>query len=93
MKLISNLLLLLLLVTMTTYTLGAKELEGVIFHFRAHHEASIPVIYHTFNTVYSIDLYETNFHLIYKDIAKNGLTELYKNEPDCLLLYGRPHQI
>ena len=69
---------------MATYTVEAKELEGVIFCFRAHHEASIPVIHHTFNAVYGIDLYEIDSHFIFKDVATNRLTELYKDALECL---------
>ena len=59
---------------MASYIVEAKELEGVIFRFCAHYKASVPVIHHTFNAVYSIDLYEPDFHFIFKDVAMNGLT-------------------
>ena len=77
--------------TIATYTIGTKELEGVIFCFPAHNGFSVPVIHRTFKTVYGIDLYETNFHLIFKDVATNGLTELYKDEPEHLLAYTVTH--
>ena len=73
LKLISNIFLL-FLVTMTTYTANTKEIEGVTLDFCAYHEASIPVIHYTFNAVYGLDLYDADFHFIFEDVAKNGLT-------------------
>ena len=43
-------LVLLLLVTMATYALDAKELEGVILRFQAHPSSSFLVLYHTLNS-------------------------------------------
>ena len=76
---------------MASYTVAAKELEGVILYFCPHHEAFVPVIRHTFNAVYGIDLYETDFHFIFKDVPKNGLTEWYKDAPERLLNYMITH--
>ena len=59
-ELISNILLL-FIVTMTTYTFDATELRGVILCFHPHHEASVLVIHHTFNVLYCVDLYEIDF--------------------------------
>ena len=72
---------------METYTVEAKELEGVISGFRPHHESSVPVIHHTFNAVYSVDLYETDFHFLFDDVPTNIQTELYKDVPKHLLDY------
>ena len=56
-----------------------------------HHEASVSSIHHTFNAVYGVDLYDTNFHFIFDDVAKNGLTELYKDAPEQLLTHMTNH--
>ena len=70
---------------MATYIVDAKELEGVIFHFRAHHKALVLAIHPTFNVVYGVDLYETDFHFLFNDVPKNRLTVLYKNASKRLL--------
>ena len=90
LKLISNIFLR-FLVTIATYTVKAKELEGVILRFREHHEDSIPSIHHAFNAVYGVDLYETNFLFIFEDVATNGLMELHKDEPERVLGYMVAH--
>ena len=72
---------------MVTCTLDVKEPEGIVFCFGDHHEASVPVIHHTFNAVYGIDLYNTDFHFIFDNALKSGLAELYKDTPKCLLAY------
>ena len=74
------------LVIMITYTIDTKELEDVVFRFGAHHEASVPVIHHIFNTFYNIDLYDIDFNFFFNDVAKNGLTELYKKDASERLL-------
>ena len=71
--------------------MDGTELEGVILRFRAHHEASVPTIHHTFNAVYGIDLYDIDFHFIFDDVGTNGLKELYKDAPDCLLAHMIAH--
>ena len=51
----------------------------------------MPSIYHIFNTVYGVDLYNSGFHFIFDDVGKNGLNELYKDVPDLLLTYMTDH--
>ena len=72
---------------MPTYTVAANDLEGIIIRFCPHHEASVPVIHHTFNAVYGVDLYEDEFHFIFDDVPTNGQTELYKDAPKRLKDY------
>ena len=82
------LLLLLLLLTMaTTYTVAANDLEGVIIRFAPHPVTDFPFLHHTLNGVCGVDLYETDFHFLFSDIAANGQTELYKDAPKRLLAY------
>ena len=59
--------------------------------FLPHHEVSVPGLHHTLNTVYDVDLYETDFHFIFNDVPKNGLTELYKDTPERLKAYMSTH--
>lgn len=70
---------------MATYTVATKGLEGVILLIQPHYDASLPVLHHTFNAVYGVDLYETEFHFIFDDVPTNELTELYKNALKQLL--------
>ena len=72
---------------MATYTVAANELEGVILCFCSHHEASVPIIHHTLNVVYGVDLYATDFHFLFDDVPTNGQTELHKDAPKSLLDY------
>ena len=74
-------LLLLFLVTMTT------GLKGLILCFPPHHEVSVPTIHHTFNAVYGVNLYNTNFQFLFDDVETNGLKELYKDIPKRLLTH------
>ena len=76
---------------MATLTVNAKELDGVILRFRAHPNTFFPVLHHTLNSVYGIDLYATDFHFLFKDVPTNGLTELYKDTPKRLLNYMITH--
>ena len=76
---------------MATYTVAAKDLEGAIFCFQPHHDTSLPFIHQTFNAAYSVHLYETDFHFIFDDVPKNGLTELYKDTPKQLLNHMITH--
>ena len=76
---------------MTTYTVDKKALEGVIFRFQAQPDTSFPVLHHTLNSVYGVDLYETDFHFLFDDFTANGQTELYKNAPKQLLDYMIDH--
>ena len=53
-----------------------------------------PRINHTFNAVYSINLYDSNFHFIFDNVGTNGLKELkelYKDAPDRLLAHMVDH--
>ena len=70
---------------MATYTINAKELEGVILCFRAHPNTTFPVLHHTLNSLYGVYLYETDFHFLFYDVPTNGLTKLYKDAPKRLL--------
>ena len=79
------LLLPLFLVTMAIYTVDAKELEGIILCFQAHPNTSFPILHHTLNSVYGVDLYETQFHFLCHNVPTNRLTELYKDAPKQLL--------
>ena len=81
----TNPLLLLLLLTMTTHTIAANDLEGIIIRFAPHPNPAFPFLHHTLNGVYGIDLYEADCHLVFDDFATNGLTELYKDAPKRLL--------
>ena len=76
---------------MTTYTVDATELQGVILCFQLHNEASLPRINHTFNAVYGIDLYDSDFHFTFDNVETNGLKELYKDTLDCLLVHMVHH--
>ena len=71
--------------TIATYIVHATELKGVIHCSRAHHEASVPTIHHTFNAVNDIDLYYNDFCFLFDNVAANGLNELYKDAPKRLL--------
>ena len=77
--------------TTTTYTVNATELKGVIPRFRTHHEASVPAIHHTFNAVYGIELYDTDFHFLFDNVAANGLNKLYKDALKRLLMHMTDH--
>ena len=55
--------------TMVTYAVDAKELKSVTLRFRAHHEAYVPVIHLTLNAVYGVDLYDTDFHFLFNNVA------------------------
>ena len=72
---------------MTTYTVAGNGLEGVIVQFQAHPSPSFPVLHHTLNSVYDVDLYENDFHFLFDDVPTNGQTELYKDTPKQLLDY------
>ena len=86
------LLLLPFLVTMATYTVNAKELQGVVLCFQYHHDTvKFPYIHRTLNTVYGLDLYETECEFIFHDDPTNGLTELYMDSPQRLLDHTITH--
>ena len=72
---------------MATYTVDAKELEGIIICFKACPDTSFPVLHYTLNSVYGVDLYETDFHFLFDDVPTNDLIELYKDAPKRLLDY------
>ena len=76
---------------MATYTVDAIELEGVVLYFHVHHEASVPNIHHTFNAIYGIDLYATDFHFIFDNVTANGLKKLYKDASKRLLMHMVDH--
>ena len=76
---------------MATYTINAKVLEGVILRFQAQPDTSFPVLYHTLNSVYDADLYETDFHFIFDDVPTNDLTEFCKDAPKRLLNHMITH--
>ena len=76
---------------MTTYTVAANDLEGVAIRFQAHPNPDFPYLYHTLNSVYSVDLYEIDFHFLFNDVTANGQTELYKDAPKRLLEYMIAH--
>ena len=76
---------------MMTYTFDDALLEGVILRFWPHHDASVPTIHHTFNAIYGVDLYDTDFHFIFDNVGKNGQKELFKDAPDHLLEYMVKH--
>ena len=75
----------------TTYTVAANDLQEVIIRFAPHPITDFPFLHHTLNGVYGVDLYETDFHFLFSDIAANGLTELYKDAPKRLLAYMINH--
>ena len=87
-----NPLLLLLLLTMTTtYTVAVNDLEGAIIRFAPHPVTDFPFLHHTLNGVYDVDLYKTDFHFLFSDIAFNGKTEMHKDAPKLLLAYMIAH--
>ena len=75
----------------TTYAVAANDLEGVIIQFDPHPVTDFLFLHHTLNGVYGVDLYDTDFHFLFSDIATNGQTELYRDAPKRLLAYMINH--
>ena len=86
----TNLLLLLQTIT-TTYTVAVNDLEGVIVLFAPYPNPAFSFLHHTLNSVYGVDLYETDFHFLFDDITTNQQTKLYKDAPQWLLDYMIDH--
>ena len=76
---------------MTTHTVAANTLEGVIVRFAPHPDTSFPFLHHTLNGIYGLNLYDTECNFLFDDFATNGLTELYKNAPKLLLEHMIAH--
>ena len=76
---------------MSTYTVDAKELEGVILSFKARPDTSFLVFHHTLNSVYGVDLNATDFNFLFDDVPTNDLIELYNDVPKRLLDYMIQH--
>ena len=76
---------------MTTYTVAANNLEGVIVRFQVHPNPAFLFLHHTLNSVYGVDLYETDFYFLFDDVTTNGQTEFHKDAPKRLLDYMIGH--
>ena len=76
---------------MTTYTIAANDLEGVIVRFQPHCNPSSPFLHHTLNSVYGVDLFGSDFYFLFDDVPTNGQTELYKDTPHRLMDYMFGH--
>ena len=76
---------------MTTYTVAANNLEGVIVRFQVHPNPAFLFLHHTLNSVYGVDLYETDFYFLFDDVTTNGQTELHKDASKRLLDYMITH--
>ena len=76
---------------MTTYTIAVNDLEGVIIRFQAHPNPSFPFFRHTLNSIYCVDLYDTDFHFLFDVVPTNEHTELFKDAPKQLLDYMIGH--